>query len=104
MRKFRNVPIYYNGRLYDSKKEAKHAGFLDMCRRAEKPSDRVVLWLPQVSFRLSTGNRIIVDFVVLFADQRWEIHEVKSKPTKTPLYKLKKRLFEKEYGIEIKEV
>jgi len=29
---------------------------------------------------------------------------VKSKPTKTPLYKLKKRLFEKEYGIEIKEV
>lgn len=32
------------------------------------------------------------------------VEEVKSKPTRTPLYRLKKKMFESEYGIQIREV
>lgn len=111
MRKYRNVPTVYNGRRYDSTKEAKYAMLLDMARLAEKKEDRVVAWFPQVSFRLSTGNRIIVDFMVCYANGRWELHDVKGWDknkkkwvTKTYIYNLKKRMLKQEYGIEIREV
>jgi hypothetical protein len=32
------------------------------------------------------------------------IEDVKSKPTKTPVYRLKKRMFETQYGLDITEV
>lgn len=109
--KFHNRKTEYNGRLYDSAKEAKHAGFLDICKRAEKPSDRVVFWLPQVPFRFQCGNKMIVDFLVCFADGHYELHDVKGWDkrkkkwiTKTSTYNLKKRMLKHEYGIEIREV
>jgi hypothetical protein len=42
------------------------------------------------------------DFVVVFADNRIEYHDVKG--FKTPVYKLKKKLIEAFYGITIKEL
>ena len=102
--KYRNRKTEYKGRLYDSAKEAKHAGFLDMCRRAANPGDRVVKWFPQVPFEFECGTKMIIDFVVLFADYHWELHEVKSKPTRTKAYMIKKRLLRHEYGLEVKEI
>ena len=104
-RKFHNVPTVYNGRRYDSKKEANYATQLDMLRLAEKPEDRVVVFFPQVPFKFKCGTKMIVDFVVCFADGRWEIHEVKGgKATKTQVYRLKKKMLNSEYNLSIKEV
>lgn len=103
-RKYHNIPTIYNNRKYDSKKEAHYAQALDMLRLAKEPENRVVVFFPQVPFKFACGTKMIVDFVVLFADSRWEIHEVKSKPTKTQVYRLKKRMLKNEYNLDIKEV
>lgn len=103
-RKYYNVPTVYNNRKYDSKKEACYAAQLDMLRLAEKPEDRVAVWFPQVPFKFACGTKMIVDFLVCYADLRWEIHEVKSKPTKTAVYRLKKKMLKSEYNLDIKEV
>lgn len=44
------------------------------------------------------------DFLVEYPDGRKEVEDVKSRITKTPLYRLKKKLFEQRYSISIKEV
>ena len=111
MNKFRNRKTEYNGRLYDSKKEAKHAGFLDMCRRAANPGDRVVKWFPQVAFEFECGTKMIVDFLVCYADGHWELHDVKGYDkrkkkwiTRTKEYMIKKKLLKHEFGLEVKEI
>lgn len=105
MRKFRNKPTVYNGRTYHSKKEAEHAAFLDMCMKAQNPAQRVVHWIPQVSITFKSGVRMIVDFLVLYADGHYEFHEVKGgNVTKTPLYKMKKKTLCQERGIQVKEI
>lgn len=104
-RKFHNIPTVYNGRRYDSKKEAHYAQALDILRLAKEPENRVVVWFPQVPFKFACGTKMIVDFVVLFADKRWEIHEVKGgNATKTQVYRLKKKMLKSEYNLSIKEV
>lgn len=54
-----------------------------------------------------TGRKIlptyyVADFLVTYPDGRTEVVDVKG--MRTPEYKLKKKLFEKRYGIAIKEV
>lgn len=46
----------------------------------------------------------VADFKVIYADGHEEIEDVKSKPTMTPIYKLKKKMFEKLYPYSIKEI
>lgn len=110
-RKYRNIPTFYNGRRYDSKKEMQHAQWLDMLKRAEKSEDRVVKWFPQVTFKFACGTKMIVDFLVCFADGHYELHEVKGWDkrkkkwiTKTSTYNQKKRMLKHEYGLKIKEI
>lgn len=105
MRKYRNIPTIYNGRRYASKKEANYAGQLDMMRLAEKPENRVVVWFPQVPFRFRCGTKMIVDFLICYADGRWELHDTKGgQATKTQVYRIKKKMLKHEYGLDIKEV
>jgi hypothetical protein len=103
--KYHNIRTEYKGRFYASKKEVRYAAMLDQLKRAEQKMDRVVFWLPQVPFLFASGIRMIVDFVVFYADQHYEIHEVKGgNATKTQAYKLKKKLLFNEYNLDIKEV
>ena len=105
MRKFRNIPTIYNGRRYDSKKEAWYAQQLDMFKSVLTPENRVVKWFPQVPFKFKCGTKMIVDFLVCFADGRWELHDTKGgQATKTQVYRIKKKMLKHEFGLEIKEV
>ena len=105
MRKFRNIPTIYNGRRYDSKKEAGYAAQLDMMRKAQITRERVAAWFPQVPFKFKCGTKMIVDFLVCYADGRWELHDTKGgQATKTQVYRIKKKMLKHEYNLDIKEV
>ncbi len=49
-------------------------------------------------------SKYIADFCYTGADGKWVIEDVKSVPTRTPSYRLKKRLMLALYGIEIQEI
>jgi hypothetical protein len=95
-RKFGNIPTTYNGRRYDSKKEAEFAQQLDAMRHAQG-RDKVDSWEPQVRFPLVvsdvTVGHIVVDFFVRYADGRRELVEIKSAATQTALFKFKLKVF-----------
>jgi len=104
--KYRNVQTEYGGRQFMSKKEAEYAMQLDYMRKATSPRDKVVEWVPQVPFQVVlNGKKIckyIADFKVTYADGRVEIVDVKG--VRTDVYRLKKKLVEAQYGIQIIEV
>jgi len=105
MRKYRNIPTMYNGRRYASKKEARYAGILDVLRLVANPTERVLIWFPQVPFKFKCGTKMIVDFLVCYADGRWELHDTKGgQATKTQVYRIKKKMLKHEYNLDIKEV
>lgn len=97
VRKYRNNPTFYNGREYQSGKEARYAQGLDLRQKAGD----IVAWFPQVRFALEGGIVYVADFVILSLDN-WEVHDAKG--YKTPEYKLKRKLFKARYGREIIEV
>lgn len=106
MSKYRNKRTEYDGRIFDSKKEAEFARLLDVCRKASDASDRVVDVQFQPVFPvLINGKKIFTykaDFTVTYADGRVEIIDVKG--FKTPVYRLKKKAVEAYYKIKILEV
>ncbi len=98
-RKYLNQPQVYNGLVYDSIKEAGRARDLDLLKRAGE----IVAWFPHVNFDLPGGVRYVADFVVIDKDWRVSIEDVKSGPTKTQAYRIKKKQFKERYGKEIIE-
>lgn len=104
--KYRNVQTEYNGIKFMSKKEAEYAMQLDWQRKATSPRDRVVEYECQVPFQIVlNGKKIckyLADFRVKYADGREEIIDVKG--VRTDVYRLKKKLVEAQYGIQIIEV
>jgi len=103
--KYGNKRTQYNGRWYASKKEAEHAATLDMQRLATDSSQKVVGVIPQYRIPLEIkGIKIgtyVADFLVSFADGHQEIQDVKG--MRTTIYKLKKKIFEAQYGEKIIE-
>ncbi len=99
-RKYLNTPTIYAGRQYDSVKEATRARDLDL----RKQAGEIVAWFPHVSFDLPGNSRYEADFVVI--DKAWQVHveDTKSDPTKTPVYRLKRKLFRERYGQDIEEL
>lgn len=103
--KYGNIKTEHNGRVFDSKREANHAGILDALRRAKEPAQRVAA--VQYQYRIPiivNGVKIAVyvaDFYVSFADGHNEIHETKGFRTRE--YILKKKLVEAIYGEKILE-
>lgn len=109
--KYRNIKTEYNGVLYDSKKEAEFAMGLDFFKKAVKPEEKVIDWVPQVPFQVTLNGikicKYIADFKVKYADGREVIYDVKPFDQRkqnfrgTDVFKLKKKLVEAQYGIEI---
>lgn len=100
--KYNNQKTNYNGRQYDSKKEAIRAFELDLMVKAKL----VRSWQPQVPFVfVYSGIKIckyIADFSVKYQDGHVEIEDVKG--VRTGVYVLKKKLMKAFYGITIKEI
>ena len=104
--KYGNIKTEYNGNSYMSKREANYAQQLDLLKKAKNKADQVVSYEVQVPYQIEiNGKKIckyLADFRVLYADGRIEIVDVKG--YRTAMYRLKKKLVEATYGIEIKEV
>ena len=98
--KYHNTKTYQDGRVYDSAKEAVRAGELKLLVKAGE----LVAVFEQVPFPLAGGVKYIADFLLIHQDGRWTVEDVKSEPTKTAAYRIKKKLFGEKYGQKIKEV
>lgn len=100
--KHRNVRTEYGGRIYDSKKEAEHAAYLEKQRIA----GYIKAWIPQVSLPL-TSSRYVVDFVVIHNDGLWTLIDIKGWDKKqnkfrdTPMSILKRKELFDLYGLEV---
>lgn len=104
--KYGNRRTEYNGRMFDSALEARHARELDLLRRMKDPKERVTDVQYQVRYPMVIkGQKIctyIADFVVTYADKRVEV--VDAKGVLTDVYKLKKKLMKVLHSIDIIEV
>ncbi len=104
--KYGNIKTEYNGNNFMSKREASYAQQLDLLKKAKNKADQVVSYEVQVPYQIEiNGKKIckyLADFRVLYADGRVEVVDVKG--FRTSIYKLKKKMVEAQYGIEIIEV
>ena len=105
--KYRSIKATVDGITFDSKKEAKRYQELKLLQRANK-IENLRLQVPYVLIDKSKYGRqikYIADFVYYDKELKQEVVEdTKSEATKTPVYRLKKRLLVERYGIEIKEI
>ena len=103
--KYKNQKVTLNGIKFDSKKEARRYYELKLLERAGIIKE-LKLQVPYVLIEKSKHGREIkylADFTYI-EKGKLIVEDVKSSATKTPLYKLKKRLLAERYDIEIKEV
>lgn len=100
--KYRSIRTEYKGGIFDSKKEAQFAMWLDSELKAKK----IKSYQKQVKYELFgvNGNKICTykaDFVVTHNDGLIEIIDVKSKITQTALFRIKWKLLQDKYKYEI---
>ncbi len=101
--KLRNVRIVVDGLTFDSLLEAKRYGELKIEAQAGHITDLQV----HRRFRLAVNGLHICDYESDFVYRRdgtLIVEDVKSKPTVTRLYRVKKKLMRAIHGIEIQEV
>lgn len=98
--KYRAVPTFVDGIRFASKKEAKRYQELKLLEKAGEISDLSL----QHSFLLSVGDTIIGKYVAdfVYKENGKSIIE-DTKGVRTPVYKWKKKHFEAQMGIKIKE-
>lgn len=105
MNKYHAKKTEIDGITFHSKKEANHYAELKLCMRA-KGDDKVVGLEMQPKFEcVVSGKKIcnyFADFRIEYADGRIVIEDVKG--VKTPVYRLKKKLVEALFEIEIIEI
>lgn len=112
--KYKNQKTETNGIKFDSKKEAQRYAELFAEYRAGTIRDLRLqqTFTLQESYMTVTGERVkaikyIADFVYLREkDGQWEtvVEDVKSKATRTPMYRTKRKLMIHKFGITITEV
>ena len=102
--KYRSHKITVDGVTYDSEKEYKRHQELKLMQRAGeiRKLERQVPFILINKSEYGREIKYIADFVYIQNGEK-VVEDVKSEPTKTPLYKLKKRLLAERYGIRIKE-
>lgn len=104
-RKFGNKPTTIDGRRFDSKKEAKRYCELKLLEASGQI--RLLECQPRFAIEID-GHKIttyVADFAYVDTKAGRVIEDVKGgSATKTPVYRLKKKLVEAVYGIEIREV
>lgn len=96
--KHRAVKTEYNGRVYDSIKEANFARDLDLLKR----SGNILSWVPQVRFDLEGKAKHYVDFLIFYPDQTFRLVEIKGRDL--AMGKLKRRQTEEKYQVKIEVV
>lgn len=99
--KYKNRKTAYNGKVYDSKKEAKDAHYLRMRLLAGEISDLQ----EQVVFRIEHNGvkicKYIADFVYM-ENGKQVVRDTKSEFTKKlPLYRIKKKLLKAFWNVDI---
>ncbi len=97
--KFKATPTIRDGRRFASKKEAKRYGELKHLQEAGE----VLFFLSQVSLPLSDSGKVkyVCDFLIFWTNGSVTFEDVKG--FRTPQYKMKKKLVEERYPIEIVE-
>lgn len=106
--KYRNKKTVVDGINFDSRAESRRYAELKLLERAGKiASLEVHPVFPLVVDGVKVG-KYISDFAYFEksgnAHTKKVVEDVKSKPTMTPVYRLKKRLLKALYGIDIKEI
>ena len=106
--KYKNKKVVVDNILFDSKKEANYYTKLKILRDAGKIVDlelqkRFVL---QQGFKLNGKTYRSITYVAdfVYKDDKGQVHIVDTKGYRTQVYKIKKKLFMKKFGIEIEEV
>jgi len=91
----------YNGRFYDSKKEADHAKDNDL----RIDAGDLTFYLTQIPFRLPGGVTCRCDFAEFTQfGALFTVHFVDTKGFDTPVSKLKRKQVKELYGIDIEVV
>ena len=105
--KYKNKKVVVDNILFDSKKEANYYTKLKILRDAGKISglrlqEKFIL---QPSFKLNGKTYRAITYVAdfVYKDDKG-MHVVDTKGYRTDVYKIKKKLFMKKYGIEIEEM
>ena len=103
-RKYRNEPVEIDGHTFASKAEGRRYEELKMMLDAGK-IERLTLQ-PRYDLYGDGGMKVatyVADFTYL-EDGVWRVEDVKSPATKTPVYRLKKKLMLACYGIDVIEI
>lgn len=103
--KYNAIKTEYRGVVYDSKLEARKAYELDMLERAGRISNvrRQVRFILQEDYLNNKGEKVrpisyVADFV--YYDHKLKkdvVLDTKSPATRTPVYRVKKKIFEYKY-------
>ena len=109
MSKYYSKKVIIDNIKFDSKKEANYYLKLKMLLKAGKIKNLELQkeFILQESFKLNNKTRRKITYRADFSyvsTQNNKIHVIDVKGFKTEVYKLKKKLFEFKYGIEIEEV
>jgi hypothetical protein len=106
--KYGNKRVEVDGIKFDSKKESKRYSQLKLLERANEIKE-LKMQVPfelQPSFKLNKKTiraiKYIADFTYIGKDGKLVVEDTKG--YRTDVYKLKKKLFEYKYGIEITEL
>jgi len=95
MNKYRNIKTVVNGITFDSKKEATRYSDLKLLETAH----HIMHLETQPKFDLIVNNVKVATYIGDFkywdsSKNDWIVEDVKSEATKTPLYRLKKKILE----------
>lgn len=101
--KYGNVKIHLDGMTFASKAEADRYCDLRMLALAGRVTELVCQPVFPLMINGHTVCRYIADFQYIDEDGNKIIEDVKSKPTKTPIYRLKKKLMLAILGLSITE-
>ena len=108
--KYHAVRTTVDGITFASKKEARRYSELRLLEKAQQIRDLIIQPRFQLFGRTSSGDaspigHYVADFSYFdLTLQKTIVEDVKSAPTRTPVYRLKKKLAEACHGITITEV
>lgn len=109
--KYRAQPTMSHGIRFHSKREAARYAELLLLEKAGEISDLTL----QPAFDLKVVGGFVKDIITTigkysadfryfdYSSNTWVIEDVKSPPTKTPIYRWKVKHLKAQYGIEVKE-
>lgn len=93
--KYNAKPTVVDGILFDSKKEAKR--YCDL--KLEQREGSVLFFLRQVPIHLPGKTKLVIDFLVFYADGTVKFEDTKG--FQTEVFKLKKRQVEEIYPFKL---